>query len=86
MFLPTCRLRDEDAVHQWLAVRAQTYWNTLGDLNVSVEQELGDVGTETDRSVGCTAHTDFRGYLPSYVDIHKVIILFHSYRLQLPIS
>jgi len=54
-FLPSYRLRGEDAIHQWLAVRAQTYWNALGDLNVSVEQELGDVGTGIDRSGGCTA-------------------------------
>jgi len=37
-------------------------------LNVSVEQELGDVGTGIDRGVGCTAHTAFGGYPASYID------------------
>ena len=82
-FLPTCRLRGEDAIH-WLAVGAETYWNRLGDLNVSVGEELGDVGTGIDRSVGCTAHTAFRGYPTAYIAIHRPIILFYSYRLQLP--
>jgi len=53
---------------------------------VSVAQELGDVGTGIDRSVGCTAHTAFGGYLASFIDVHRGINLFYSYRLQLPVS
>jgi hypothetical protein len=62
-------------------------WAVLqGDLNVSVGQELGDVGTGIDRSVGCTVHTAFGGYCTSYIDVRRVIILFYSYRLQIPVS